>query len=356
MLFFNDRMAIGGVRPATEGHVEAPGQARTTAAQIVAGTALPLTVETDPVPGRLAARGGLTARTAHDFCAALRPELDAGGEELVLDLTDVRAVDIVGLAALHQAHRLAGLFGIRLVLRAGPLVHRALLDAELLDDVDAELIEDRPSPPPLAETTLDHAVPFLARTGRLGLRRPTYKELALFGHWAEEPLLDQMVGSELLYRCRHLGAYHPDFVRLVFADPASLTVLVEPLQPPHEPIGFLRLYNVRLAQEFAFLESAIADLRFLRRGWGVDSTRFLLAYGFDVLGLRRIEAKVYAYNVISSNSLLRGGFEREGVLRQARVYEGQRWDIFVYGILEDEMREQRKKEQFPAMSLWGDEA
>jgi RimJ/RimL family protein N-acetyltransferase len=37
----------------------------------------------------------------------------------------------------------------------------------------------------------------------------------------------------------------------------------------------------------------------------------------DVLGLRRLEAKVYEYNVLSMNSLARNGFRQEGVLRQA---------------------------------------
>ncbi len=50
--------------------------------------------------------------------------------------------------------------------------------------------------------------------------------------------------------------------------------------------------------------------------------------------------------------LKRGGFHLEGVLRQARVCEGQRWDINVFSILEDEMAEQRKKEGFPYMGFW----
>jgi len=84
----------------------------------------------------------------------------------------------------------------------------------------------------------------------------------------------------------------------------------------------------------------------------VDATRLFLAFGCDVLGLQRVEAKVYGYNVLSSNSLKRGGFHLDGVLRQARVYNGERWDINVFSILGDEMREQRGKEQFPHMGFW----
>ncbi len=322
--------------------------------RIVAAAGTSLAIDRRGGDAVLRLAGALTAHTAGAFCRAARAHLDATPEAVVVDARGLIGIDIVGLAAVRQVANLASLLGTRLTLRTAPLVQDALLAGELLDDVDTDpgtAVTDGPGP---ATAAFDAAPPFLACTPRLGLRRPSWAELGLFAQWAREPLLDQMVGSELLYRCRHLGPYHPEFVRGIFADPTSLTVLVQPLDPPHAPIGFLRLYNVRLAQEFAFLESAIAELRFLRRGWGVDSTRFLLAYGFDALGTRRIEAKVYAYNVISSNSLRRGGFEQEGVLRQARLYQGQRWDIFVFAILEDEMREQRKKEQFPSMSLWDD--
>lgn len=320
--------------------------------QIVAAACAPLAVDVRPGDSVLRLRGALTAHTASAFCQAARAQGDTAPDALTIDCGGVVALDIVGLAALRQVVNLGTFLGVRVSARTPPLVHQALLDAELLDDIEVEPIPPSTDAPAPTTDGFDTLQPYLASTARLALRRPHWSELPLFAQWAEEPLLDQMVGSELLYQCRHLGPYHPEFIRGIFADPTSLTVLVEPLAPPHAPIGFLRLYNVRLAQEFAFLETAIADLRFLRRGWGVDATRFLLAYGFDALGTRRIEAKVYAYNVLSSNSLKRGGFEQEGALRQARLYNGQRWDIYVYAILEDEMREQRKKERFPSMSLW----
>jgi len=65
----------------------------------------------------------------------------------------------------------------------------------------------------------------------------------------------------------------------------------------------------------------------------------------DVLGLRRIEAKVYEYNVLSANSLRRNGFHQEGLLRKAGYQDGRYWDVLVFGILKDEIDEQRKKDK-----------
>lgn len=296
--------------------------------------------------------GELTLASAPSFCRAVLAHLAAGASNLTVNLESVKVVDVVGLAAILEAVGQAERRDARLSVLPSPVVYRALLEAELLGEIP--LLADAPLEPGFAAAPPERssAPAYVARTRRLGLRQPTWEELGLFARWAGEPLLDQMVGSELLYRCRHLGPYHPDFAAFVLGDPVSVTLVVEPLDPPHPPVGFVRLYEVHLAQQFAFLETALADLHFIRRGWGVDATRLFLAFGCDVLGLQRVEAKVYGYNVLSSNSLKRGGFHLDGVLRQARVYNGERWDINVFSILADEMREQRGKEQFPHMGFW----
>jgi RimJ/RimL family protein N-acetyltransferase len=236
---------------------------------------------------------------------------------------------------------------------------------EILDPTAAKLVAELPLAPAVAPEALwltGHPVAdlapaqtgFLATSPRVGLRPPAWEDLTRFEQWAQEPLLEQMVGSNLLYVCRHLGAYHPDFTPLVLNDPTALTLLVQPLAGTERPVGYVRLYNIDLIEQFAFLETAVAELRALRKGWGIEASRLLLAYAMDALGLCRVEAKVYAYNLLSINSLERNGFIREGVLRQARSYDGQRWDILLFSILREEMAEQRKADGFPYMGFWGD--
>ena len=64
-----------------------------------------------------------------------------------------------------------------------------------------------------------------------------------------------------------------------------------------------------------------------------------------MLGLRRNEAKVYDYNRLSANSLRRNGFRQECILRKAGYQDGQCWDMLVFGILEHEIEQQRKKDR-----------
>lgn len=296
----------------------------------------------------------VTSRTAFALCQSIRSHLADSPRTLVLNLEEVKAVDVVGLAALLQMTRLARQLGVPFAILPSVAIRRGLISAELVEEVP--VVSD-PGQAPLSAVGArdlsppDALTPFLAATPRVGLRQPAWEELSIFADWANNSLLQEMVGSELLYRCRHLGPYHPDFVASIFSDPTSLTLLVQPVPPPAPPVGFVRLYDIRLVEQLGFLETAIADPRSLRRGWGVEASRLLLAFAMDVLAIRRVEAKVYAYNTLSINALKRNGFQQDGRLRQAKTYEGRHWDILVFSILEDELHSQRELEQFPYMGF-----
>jgi RimJ/RimL family protein N-acetyltransferase/anti-anti-sigma regulatory factor len=297
--------------------------------------------------------GKLTARTVAAFCQAIEEALRQA-RAIVVAAESVKDVDAVGLAVLLQASRRASHAGVDFSVVASPALHAALLDGGLLDDVrvaGSEIIagDDRLRAVPTVRPADDGSV--LVATPRMALHLPSWDDLASFDRWATEPLLDQMVGSALLYRCRHLGAYDADFVVQVTADPTSLTAMIVP-PGCQKPVGFVRLYQINLVEQFAFLETAVADVRALRRGWGIAASRLMLCYATDVLELRRVEAKVYAYNMLSINALRRNGFVREGRLRDARHYDGRRWDVLVFSILHAEMAAQRTRDDAAPIALW----
>ena len=62
----------------------------------------------------------------------------------------------------------------------------------------------------------------------------------------------------------------------------------------------------------------------------------LLAYGFVELDLHRIEAELDPRNVASARSLERQGFQREGVLRERWIVNGEIQDSYLYGLLRHE--------------------
>ena len=301
----------------------------------------------------LGADDPLTGFTANAFCRRVRTALDAAPGRLWLDLEGVKAADVVGLAAVLQAVRRAQAAGVPVSVLPSAGLWRALLTAGLLDELplDGPGAAPASAAPPAPEPASAPAA-VVARTARLLLRPPAWDELEIFERWASDPLLDQMVGSPLLQLGRHIRAHDPEFVARALYDPTALTLLVQPATEGAAPVGFVRLYGVNLVEGFAFLETAVATVRGLRAGWGIEASRLALAYAMDALEIRRVEAKVYRYNVLSVNALRRNGFRLEGRLREARTYAGQRWDILVFAILEQEMLAQRARDAFPYLGLW----
>jgi hypothetical protein len=303
-------------------------------------------------PLRIRLHEGLTSAIAPALCEAASKAVGSV-EHVWLDLEDVKVTDVVGLAAVLQTCRVLQAGGAQVSIMPSAAVYRALLSAAIVEELPLERrgVEPPDGTPVVELGNVDDLPRDVASTVRVQVKRPAWGDMEFIAQWAKEPLLEQMVGSSLLHLCRHLGPYDPEVVACALHDPTAFTVFVYP-RDSVTPAGFVRLYGVNLSEGFGFLETALVDRRALRAGLGVEASRLVLAWAMDTLGLRRAEAKVYAYNVLSVNSLRRNGFVQEGLLRRARIWDGQRWDILVFGILDEEMSRQRAREGFPYMGFW----
>lgn len=186
----------------------------------------------------------------------------------------------------------------------------------------------------------------IVRGTRVYLRTFTRGDLEHLAGWVDDPFLERMVGSEFLHAFKHDWDKNPGFHDAVLNDATQVVLMVEARAGNWPgPVGLVRLFNIHLLEGYAFLETIIAHERALRRGFGIEAGKLVAYYGVDALGLRRLEAKVYEYNVLSMNALKRNGFHQEGVLRQAG-YDGTRhWDVVVFGILGDEIEAVRRRDK-----------
>ncbi|MGH7303702.1 MAG: GNAT family N-acetyltransferase [Candidatus Rokuibacteriota bacterium] len=185
----------------------------------------------------------------------------------------------------------------------------------------------------------------VSRGTRVYLRTLCPADLDYLAEWAEDPFLERMVGSELLNTYKHVYDNDPSFYEACLMDSTQIVLVIEAEPEWAAPLGLARLFNIHLLEGYAFLEVMLTDAKAIRRGFGVEAGKLISYYGVDVLGLRRIEAKVYEYNRLSANSLRRNGFRQEGILRKAGYQDGQCWDMLVFGILEHEIEQQRKKDR-----------
>lgn len=80
----------------------------------------------------------------------------------------------------------------------------------------------------------------------------------------------------------------------------------------------------------------VLNRSFWGQGLAAEALREVLAFGFDELILRRIEAKYIAQNVNSRKVMEKCGMTFEGVLRSSMMVKGEYRDIGICSILSDE--------------------
>lgn len=83
-----------------------------------------------------------------------------------------------------------------------------------------------------------------------------------------------------------------------------------------------------------------------RKGYGTQALRMLLRFAFAELNLFRLGAIVPEYNDGAIALFQKSGFVQEVCRRKSLERDGRRWDLYVFGLLNDEWRSQvRAKEQ-----------
>lgn len=68
-------------------------------------------------------------------------------------------------------------------------------------------------------------------------------------------------------------------------------------------------------------------------GYAAEAVHRTCQFGFERLGLRRIEADIDPRNHASIQVIEKAGFQREGVLRERYIYNGEIQDVVYYGLL-----------------------
>ncbi|QSX01062.1 GNAT family N-acetyltransferase [Haloterrigena alkaliphila] len=131
-------------------------------------------------------------------------------------------------------------------------------------------------------------------------------------------------------------AQEREFFENVVCDDDSVNLLIVADSTPVGTIGF---NSIEWEPQRAEIGYWIAPEHH-RHGYGTDATERVVRYGFDQLGLHKIEARVFEFNAASRRLLESVGFTEEGVHRDEVFIDGEYQDTYWYGLLEDEWRSQ----------------
>jgi [ribosomal protein S5]-alanine N-acetyltransferase len=105
-------------------------------------------------------------------------------------------------------------------------------------------------------------------------------------------------------------------------------------------IGHIRLTYISRNDDNARLALGIFDRRFWSHGYGTEAVRLILRYGFEQLGLHRVDLFVLEINYRAIRCYEKCGFVREAVLRETIQIDGVWRNDLLMSILELEYRSQ----------------
>lgn len=72
------------------------------------------------------------------------------------------------------------------------------------------------------------------------------------------------------------------------------------------------------------------------KGLATRALKMIMELAFNTLNFHRLEAEVYAFNTKAIRLMQKLGFQKEGVLREAKYFSGSYHDIWRFGILRQE--------------------
>lgn len=101
--------------------------------------------------------------------------------------------------------------------------------------------------------------------------------------------------------------------------------------------GYVCLWGANLQSRSATF-AIILGPAFQGRGYGPEAIRLMLRYGFDEMGLHRIQLGVWAYNDRAIAAYRKCGFREEGRRRDAIFHAGRFHDELMMAVLEPEWR------------------
>lgn len=108
-------------------------------------------------------------------------------------------------------------------------------------------------------------------------------------------------------------------------------------------IGHIELNNIYEHDRKADLSRVLICPLWRGKGFGKKMIIKVLEYGFEVLGLHRIQLGVYDFNNPAIRCYEACGFVKEGLLRECRRMGDEWWNLYQMSILEHEWRARKNK-------------
>ncbi len=103
-----------------------------------------------------------------------------------------------------------------------------------------------------------------------------------------------------------------------------------------EPIG---IYGLELKNDMSkqyFFVGFIGEDDYRGIGVGTEALKLLTNFAFDILNAHTLYTTIYSYNISSLKSVVKAGYKKCGILREAIYYGNCYYDEYIFEMTRDE--------------------
>lgn len=165
----------------------------------------------------------------------------------------------------------------------------------------------------------------------LGPMNPDH--LLAFTRWFNDPLVVR--GLAVPFRPLTAEAEQSWYEEVSASDQSSVHFTIYE-RASGRPIGNTALTNIDKNAGTAVFGIAIGNRSVHSRGYGTETTKLMLDYAFQTLGLHSVLLEVHEWNVAGWRAYLKAGFREIGRRRLALRLGGRRWDAILMASYRDE--------------------
>ena len=161
----------------------------------------------------------------------------------------------------------------------------------------------------------------------------------LYLKWANDPKLRELNCNRAAAISINQLKKEIEEPRLAYPESVSFDICYK---PENKLVGQCGLHNISWRDRHALLGIEIGEIEYWGKGIGTEAYQLLVDYGFFQLNLHKIVANINAPNIGSQIAVQRAGLTFEARLKGWVFADGMYYDLYTYGITQDEWQARHK--------------
>lgn len=181
---------------------------------------------------------------------------------------------------------------------------------------------------------------------KIRLRAAEKEDLPLFLRWINDAeVAENLLLITPISRFEEDKWYESMMARSPYEHVLVIEVKDSQDQEGNTPIGNCQFLEIDWRSRSSEIGIMIGEKSYWNQGYGTETMRLMLKYGFNTLNLHRIWLRVFEQNKRGIRAYEKAGFIHEGKYRQAEFKHGKYQDVLLMSILKDEWRERQLSDE-----------